>query len=63
MPFREMASHCEALVVGKQQKMSAFMSVQQKQEICPSSLSEDHSGVEQSSNLCTDEQFEMVCDF
>ncbi|XP_077209775.1 protein SEMI-ROLLED LEAF 2-like [Tasmannia lanceolata] len=32
VPYKEMASHCEALLVGKQQKMSAFMTAQQKQE-------------------------------
>ena len=29
MAFKDMTSHCEALTVGKQQKMSAFMSFQQ----------------------------------
>ncbi|XP_062229738.1 protein SEMI-ROLLED LEAF 2-like isoform X2 [Phragmites australis] len=29
MPFKDMTSHCEALTIGKQQKMSAFMSFQQ----------------------------------
>jgi len=28
MPYKEMALHCEALLVGKQQKMSTFMSTQ-----------------------------------
>lgn len=32
MPYSEMAGHCEALLVGKQQKMSALMSAQQNQE-------------------------------
>ncbi|KAF5752651.1 hypothetical protein HS088_TW01G00566 [Tripterygium wilfordii] len=32
MPYKEMAGHCEALSMGKQQKMSAFMSNQQSQE-------------------------------
>ncbi|XP_068652492.1 protein SEMI-ROLLED LEAF 2-like [Aristolochia californica] len=32
VPYKEMASHCEALLAGKQQKMSVFMSQQQKQE-------------------------------
>jgi hypothetical protein len=27
--FKDMTSHCEALTIGKQQKMSAFMSFQQ----------------------------------
>ncbi|GJM97525.1 hypothetical protein PR202_ga14457 [Eleusine coracana subsp. coracana] len=29
MPFKDMTSHCEALTIGKQQKMSTFMSFQQ----------------------------------
>lgn len=29
MAFKDMTSHCEALTIGKQQKMSAFMSFQQ----------------------------------
>ncbi|XWS35528.1 hypothetical protein CRYUN_Cryun20dG0004900 [Craigia yunnanensis] len=32
MPYSEMAGHCEALLVGKQQKMSAVMSAQQNRE-------------------------------
>lgn len=32
MPYKETASHCEALLKGKQQKMSHLMSVQQRQE-------------------------------
>ncbi|XWS32523.1 hypothetical protein CRYUN_Cryun23aG0165400 [Craigia yunnanensis] len=32
MPYSEMAGHCEALLVGKQQKMSALMSAQQNRE-------------------------------
>ncbi len=32
MPYKEMARHCEALLMGKQQKMSNVMIVQQKQE-------------------------------
>lgn len=31
--YREMANQCEALLTGKQQKMSTFMGVQQKPEI------------------------------
>ena len=27
MPYKEMALHCEALLMGKQQKMSTFMSI------------------------------------
>ncbi|TVU07713.1 hypothetical protein EJB05_41079 [Eragrostis curvula] len=29
LPFKDMTSHCEALTIGKQQKMSTFMSFQQ----------------------------------
>jgi hypothetical protein len=29
MAFKDMTSHCEALTIGKQQKMSTFMSFQQ----------------------------------
>ncbi|OVA07297.1 hypothetical protein BVC80_1601g76 [Macleaya cordata] len=32
VPYKEMAGHCEALLNGKQQKMSTFMNAQQKQE-------------------------------
>lgn len=31
-PFKEMAQHCELLLMGKQQKMSSLMCSQQKQE-------------------------------
>lgn len=32
MPYMEMAGHCEALQMGKEQKLSAFMIAQQRQE-------------------------------
>lgn len=32
MPYKEMAGHCEALLVGKQKKMSHLMSAQLRQE-------------------------------
>ncbi|KAJ4971996.1 hypothetical protein NE237_005095 [Protea cynaroides] len=32
VPYKEMANHCEALLLGKKQKMSNFMIAQQKQE-------------------------------
>ncbi|XP_042513279.1 protein SEMI-ROLLED LEAF 2-like isoform X2 [Macadamia integrifolia] len=32
VPYKEMANHCEALLLGKRQKMSSFMTAQQKQE-------------------------------
>lgn len=60
VPFKEMASHCEALVIGRQQKMSIFMCLQQKQETCPSGLSQDHNDGKHSSNLCTS-KLQMVC--
>ena len=41
VPFKEMASHCEALLIGKQQKMSAFWSAQQKQEWYLTGLRQD----------------------
>lgn len=60
VPFKEMAGHCEALVMGKQQKMSIFLSTQQKQEICLRGLSQNRNDVKQSSNLRA-EQFQQVC--
>ncbi|PKU67669.1 uncharacterized protein LOC110106753 isoform X2 [Dendrobium catenatum] len=33
VPFREMANHCEALLLGKQQKLSVLVVSQQKQEV------------------------------
>ncbi|CAL9753850.1 unnamed protein product [Musa acuminata subsp. burmannicoides] len=33
VPFKEMAGHCEALTMGKQQKMSVFTSAQQNHDI------------------------------
>lgn len=32
MAFKDMTSHCEALTIGKQQKMSTFMSFQQNMQ-------------------------------
>lgn len=32
VPYKEVAQHCEALLIGKQQKMSNLMSIQQKHE-------------------------------
>ncbi|KDO37359.1 hypothetical protein CISIN_1g034282mg [Citrus sinensis] len=32
MPYKEMAGHCEALLIGKQKKMSHLMSAQLRQE-------------------------------
>lgn len=33
VPYKEMASHCETLMMGKQQKMSVFMSAQEQNDI------------------------------
>lgn len=41
MPYKEMAGHCEALRMGKQQKLSTFMAVQQRQENSISHSSQD----------------------
>ena len=52
MPYSEMAGHCEALLVGKQHKMSAVMSVQQNQESLASIFAKEvqpHSHVESGS--------------
>ncbi|XP_050283828.1 protein SEMI-ROLLED LEAF 2-like isoform X2 [Quercus robur] len=46
MTYKEMAGHCEALLVGKQQKMSTFMSPQQVQESLVSISSHDYHGKE-----------------
>lgn len=59
VPFKEMASHCEALLMGKQQKMSVFMSAQQKQERYLTDLSQDQNEVNQPLYMCT-EQFYRV---
>ncbi|KAJ0985866.1 hypothetical protein J5N97_004222 [Dioscorea zingiberensis] len=59
VPFKEMASHCEALLRGKQQKMSAFISVQQKQEWHLNGLAHDQNEEKQSSYLHAD-QFHLI---
>lgn len=41
MPYMEMAGHCEALRMGKQQKLSTFMAVQHRQENSTSYSSHD----------------------
>lgn len=46
MTYKEMAGHCEALLVGKQQKMSTFMSPQQVQESLVSISYHDYHGQE-----------------
>ncbi|KAG0481879.1 hypothetical protein HPP92_009963 [Vanilla planifolia] len=43
VPFKEMTSHCEALLMGKQQKMSVFMNAQQEQEIMLINFSQDRN--------------------
>lgn len=42
VPYKEMARHCEALLMGKQQKMSNLMSVQQREESLSSFSSQFH---------------------
>ncbi|XP_057959815.1 protein SEMI-ROLLED LEAF 2-like isoform X2 [Malania oleifera] len=45
VPYKEMARHCEALLMGKQQKMSNLMGAQQKQETALGcSLPDQHDG-------------------
>ena len=43
MTYKEMAGHCEALLVGKQQKMSTFLTAQQAQESLVSFSSHDYN--------------------
>ncbi|XP_058072858.1 protein SEMI-ROLLED LEAF 2-like isoform X2 [Magnolia sinica] len=59
MPFKEMASQCEALLVGKEQKMSAFMSIKQKQETSLSGHPQDLIEVKPQSHLHVDPGFQM----
>lgn len=49
VPFKEMTSQCEALLVGKQQKLSVFMGSQQQEEIFVSVLSRDNNEMKHSS--------------
>lgn len=58
VPFKEMANHCETLLMGKQEKMSVFMSAQQKQDILFGALSQDRNEVIQSFS-CGD-QFQLM---
>ncbi|WOK94081.1 hypothetical protein Cni_G02783 [Canna indica] len=51
VPFKEMASHCEALMMGKQQKMSIFASGQPNHDILVAGSLEDQDGVKKLSNL------------
>ncbi|XVE76738.1 hypothetical protein DITRI_Ditri13aG0005500 [Diplodiscus trichospermus] len=67
MPYSEMAGHCEALLVGKQQKMSALMSAQQNQESLESISTKEvqpqshvESGPLKSKNPFRDEDAEAV---
>nr|XP_010910850.1 uncharacterized protein LOC105036814 [Elaeis guineensis] len=59
VPFKEMASQCEALLVGKQQKLSVCMSTRQQQQFFLSGLSQDDKEMKHSSHLCT-EQLQMI---
>ncbi|KAG6537290.1 hypothetical protein ZIOFF_002377 [Zingiber officinale] len=46
VPFKEMANHCEALMMGKQQKMSVFANTQQKHYILDVGSLEDQYGMQ-----------------
>lgn len=56
VPYKEMANHCEALMVGKQQKLSAFMSAEEPNGIFSTATSEagqpSHIGVDQPQKVC-----------
>uniref|UniRef100_A0A1D1ZEH0 Protein EFR3 B n=1 Tax=Anthurium amnicola TaxID=1678845 RepID=A0A1D1ZEH0_9ARAE len=54
VPFKEMAGHCEALSIGKQQKMSLFISTQPKEETLTRGLTQDCDIKSASSYLQTD---------
>ncbi|KAG0479525.1 hypothetical protein HPP92_010159 [Vanilla planifolia] len=43
VPFKEMTSRCEALLMGKQHKMSVFMNAQHEQEIMLIDFSQDRN--------------------
>ncbi|CAL5420850.1 unnamed protein product [Camellia sinensis] len=45
--YKEMAGHCEALLMGKQQKMSYLMNAQHRQENMLSMTSQNNDGVQQ----------------
>ncbi|XP_020114977.1 uncharacterized protein LOC109728855 isoform X1 [Ananas comosus] len=52
IPFKEMTSHCEALLMGKQQKMLALMNSQRKQgTVLSGGYSQDQSETKESSYL------------
>ncbi|XP_074571288.1 protein SEMI-ROLLED LEAF 2-like [Curcuma longa] len=46
VPFKEKANHCQALLTGKQQKMSIFADTQQKQDFLDVGSPEDQYGVQ-----------------
>lgn len=54
IPFGEMAGNCEALLMGKQQKLSIFMSAQQKPDIILSGNSQNQNEVTISLYSCTE---------
>ncbi|KAL5986775.1 hypothetical protein ACLOJK_015108 [Asimina triloba] len=60
VPYKEMASHCEALLEGKEQKMSALMTGQQKQVILPSVHQQNYNELKPQSNLHVGQGFQMV---
>ncbi|XP_058073685.1 protein SEMI-ROLLED LEAF 2-like [Magnolia sinica] len=60
VPYKEMASHCEALLVGKQEKMSVFMITQQKQGNLLSGPQQEQNGVEMPSHLHVDQGVQLI---
>ncbi|OVA19391.1 hypothetical protein BVC80_9055g12 [Macleaya cordata] len=59
IPYKDMARHCETLLMGKQQKMSTFMSGQQKQENLIDFSSHDHNNG--TTKLPSNPGFNMPC--
>ncbi|XP_062114862.1 protein SEMI-ROLLED LEAF 2-like [Humulus lupulus] len=53
MPYKEMAGQCEALQMGKQKKISTFMTAQQRQESSISISYAHNKGMEASSSPCS----------
>lgn len=64
VPFKEMADHCDALLMGKQQKLSVFAASQQKQDNTILSLSSYPNQLQTvcSLGLCL-ESFFLLCIF
>ncbi|CAD5177193.1 unnamed protein product [Musa acuminata subsp. malaccensis] len=55
VPFKEMAGHCKALVMGKHQKMSVLTGAQQKHDILLGGSSTDQNGDKMSSCFNVDQ--------